>query len=121
MDLYSENFFDHGKFPRNRGRLEHATHIGEEINTSCGDKITVQMKNDQAKIKEIKYEVDGCLVTVASASILSEKLIGKKAEEVLQMTPEDLVKMLGVELTPSRTKCALLPLLAIKKAIKNPR
>ncbi len=118
MDLYSQIFLDQAQNPRNVGVLKNATNRAEEVNTSCGDRIKIQLITKNEKLTAIKHQTEGCLVARFSASVLSEKLVGKTTTEVLQMTPEDLLKLLGVELTPSRTKCALLPLMAIKKALK---
>jgi len=118
MDLYSIKFLDHGKHPRNVGVLKDATNSADEVNTSCGDKTEIQLKIENKKIKIIKHQTDGCMVAIFSASMLSEKLIGKTTEEILKMTPEDLLKLLDVELTMSRLKCAMLPLMAIQKALR---
>jgi NifU-like protein involved in Fe-S cluster formation len=79
-----------------------------EINTSCGDTITVYFKNNK-----VKYEIEGCAVATASASILSEL----KLEKLKKLKEKDLKKILGFELTPAREKCATLPLVAIQKAL----
>lgn len=118
MDLYSQILLDHGKNPRHTEPLKNATHAAQEVNTSCGDKTRVQLQVKEKKIEAVSHQTEGCLVSVFSASILSGELVGKTTAEVLAMTPEDLLKLLGVELTPSRTKCALLPLMAIQKALK---
>ena len=117
MDLYSQIFLDHAQNPRNVGKLKDFTHEANEVNISCGDKTIIQLKVQGLKVKEIKHQTNGCMVAIFSASMLSEKLIGKSVEEVSKMTPDDLLKLLGVELTMSRIKCALLPLMATQKAL----
>lgn len=107
MNLYNDLLLDHAKHPRNVGKFSNAKKASE-INLSCGDSITVYVKN-----KKIKYEIEGCAVATASASLLSEiNLIKLK-----KMTEKDLIKVLGFELTPARLKCAMLPLAAIQKAL----
>lgn len=107
MNIYSDILLDHAKHPRNVGKFSDAKKV-TETNVSCGDSITVYVKN-----KKVKYEIEGCAVATASASLLSEiNLIKLK-----KMTEKDLVKVLGFELTPARVKCATLPLLAIQKAL----
>ncbi len=108
MNLYSDILLDHAKNPRNTGKFIDATATATETNISCGDSITVYIKN-----KKIKYEIEGCAVATASASMLSEINLDK----IKKMTEKDLIKVLGFELTPARIKCAMLPLLAIKKAV----
>lgn len=107
MNIYSDILLDHAKNPRNKGRISGAK-IATADNVSCGDSITVYIKN-----KKIKYEIEGCAVATASASILSELNLTK----LKKMTEKDLIKVLGFELTPARVKCATLPLLAIQKAL----
>lgn len=119
MDLYSIKFLDHGKNPRNVGTLKNPTHVANEINTSCGDSTKIELCIKNYVLCNIKHQTKGCLVSVFSASILSEKLIGKTIDEVLKITPEDLLKLLGVTLTMSRLKCAMLPLMAIQKSLKK--
>ncbi len=108
MNLYSDILLDHARNPRNVGKFSDASATATETNVSCGDSIKVYIKN-----KKIKYEVEGCAVATASASILS----GQDLSKLTKMTEKDLMDLLGFELTPARIKCAVLPLLAIKKAI----
>ncbi len=119
MDLYSQILLDHGQNPRNVGQLKKPTHTASEVNLSCGDKTKIELRIMNYELREIKHQTDGCLVCKFSASMLSEKLIGKTIGEVLKMGPEDCLKLLKIELTMSRLNCALLPLLAIQKALKN--
>lgn len=119
MDLYSQIFLDHAQNPRNTGKLKGATNVGSMENSSCGDSTKVGVCIMNYVLREIRHETSGCLVVKFSASVLSEKLVGKTTAEVLKMTPEDLLKILGVELTMSRLKCAMLPLMAIQKALKD--
>src|SRR4051794_29935369 len=84
VDLYSEIILDHYKQPRNTGKLDQPTHQAVEVNSFCGDAISVQLLIANYKpclpagrLQEIKYQATGCAISVASASILSEYLIGK--------------------------------------------
>jgi nitrogen fixation NifU-like protein len=110
MNLYSDLLLDHAKHPRNVGKFLGTTATATVANVSCGDAITVYIKGGK-----IKYEIRGCAVATASASILSEM----KLTALKKMTEKDLTKVLGFELTPARVKCAALPLAAIKKAVKR--
>lgn len=111
MNIYSDILLDHARNPRNLGKISDPDFTAEEVNVSCGDSIKVYIKK-----KIIKYEIKGCAVTTASASILSELNLTK----LKKMTQKDLIKVLGFELTPARVKCAMLPLVAIKKALVDP-
>lgn len=125
MDLYRETILDHYKNPRNFGHLDGADVVSEEVNVSCGDKITIEIIFDtrsltpDAQIESIRFSGEGCAINQASASMLTEKVTGMNARDVMKLTLDDVEKLLGVTLTPSRVKCALLPLEAIQKAIHS--
>jgi len=121
MDLYRENILDHYKHPRNFGHLEGAFVTSEEINVSCGDRIVIDVRLKQGKtptIEEIRFSGEGCAINQASASMLTEKVTGMNVVDVLNLTLADVEALLGTQLTPSRVKCALLPLEAIHKAVQ---
>ena len=122
MDLYRETILDHYKNPRNFGHLAGAEVVSEEINVSCGDRIAIEIifdtDNPKKKIiKDIRFSGEGCAIDQASASMLTEKVIGMNAARVLKLSLDDVQALLGTTLTPSRVKCALLPLEAIQKAV----
>lgn len=129
-DLYREHILDHYKHPRNFGHLDGADVKSEEINVSCGDRIVIEVKvkvnskprSDRGKklkvIEAIRFSGEGCAINQASASMLTEKVIGMTSAEVLKLDLEYIEALLGTKLTPSRVKCAILPLEAIQKAVK---
>lgn len=122
MDLYRENILDHYKHPRNFGHLEGAHVMSEEINVSCGDKIVMEIKVSGKKtkvIEDIRFSGVGCAINQASASMLTEKVKGMSAIDVMKLTLSDIEVLLGTTLTPSRVKCAILPLEALQKAIHS--
>lgn len=119
MQIYKENILDHYKYPRNFGRLKNATHKGKEVNTLCGDEIEIQLKIVSNKIKDIKFFGKGCAISQASASILTESVKGKHLRQIEKLNKEKLLDLLGIPISPTRLKCALLSLYALKKAIKN--
>ncbi len=117
MDLtliYREEMLEHVKNPRNTGVLSNADFIGESVNNSCGDSLKIYLKLKDNKITEVKYEAQACAVATASASILSEQLIGKSIEEAKKITKEAVLENFYNTLTPSREKCAILILDSIK-------
>lgn len=118
MDLYRANILDHYKHPRNFGHLmgDFVTH--EEVNMSCGDKISMEAKITD-KIVDIAFIGVGCAINQASASMLTEKVKGMTKQEVLKITLKDVEHLLGTTLTPSRVKCALLPLEVIQKLMNT--
>lgn len=119
MDIYQENILDHHKNPRNWGKMDNPDYILKSSNSSCGDLVQFYLRVADGKISEVKQKTLGCAVSTASASMLSEKLVGKTIDEIKEFSSEDLLEMLGIEVSPSRLKCALLPLDALKKVFKE--
>jgi nitrogen fixation NifU-like protein len=109
-DLYRQQILDHYKNPRNYGDLEEPTfsHTGE--NPMCGDtiKMDVVLDEDEAVIERVAFSGDGCAISQAAASMLSEQLQGMAIEELEAMDRDDMTEMLGVDISPMRVKCAVL-------------
>jgi len=141
-DLYRELILDHARSPRHFGKLEGATHSAEGINPLCGDKLKIYFSIDpDGRISDAKFEGSGCAISVASASLLTDKVIGLKSADALDFfsalvsrltgKPEDgeqpaskvdLGKMKaleGVKDFPSRVKCATLAWHAMNSAIQH--
>lgn len=130
MDIYREIILDHYKHPRNYGHLEHADVSAEEHNVSCGDRIIMEVnvrkkkienskENNDYVIEDIKFSGEGCAIDQASASMLTEEVKGKTVSDVLSIKTDDILDMLGTELTPTRIKCAVLPLEVLQKAVSH--
>ena len=118
MDLYREVILDHYKHPRNFGSLPRPTVTAEAYNATCGDRIVIEVAvNGRHVIEDIRFSGEGCAISMASASMLSEKVKGMKKEKVIAMTPDTVMELLGTTLTPSRVKCALLPLEVVQKSL----
>lgn len=117
MDIYSENIIDHYKDPRNFGNLENFNISLNDSNPLCGDRIRVDMLIEDNLIKDIKYGCEGCAISRASSSIISEKIKNMNVENVIKLNKEFVIDALGIQLNPIRMKCALLSLRAIQKAI----
>ena len=109
-DMYRQQILDHYKNPRNYGEIEEPTftHVGE--NPMCGDTIEmdVVLDDDEETIEGVAFRGDGCAISQASASMLSEKLAGMPVEDLQAMDRDDIVDMLGVEISAMRVKCAVL-------------
>lgn len=117
MDLYSEIILDYFKNPRNKGKIKNATTEATEYNPLCGDKIHLYLLlNKNGKIKQATFEGEGCAISQASASMLTEKLTGKTLPQIEKITNEEILKMLNITISPARIKCAILGLIAAKKA-----
>lgn len=126
-DIYRENILDNYKNPRNFGRLKNPTASFSLYNSACGDKITIDLKIqpkadqplDEKIIEDIRFTGEGCAISMASASMLTEKVMGKNIHKIKKLNTQDILDMLGVTLTPTRLKCALLPLEVLQKAINS--
>lgn len=117
MDLYREEILDHYKHPRNFGHLKGANILSEEINVSCGDRVIIEIKTTGKIVRDIRFSGQGCAINQASASMLTELVKGMSVRAIMKLTLQDVEKLLGTTLTPSRVKCALLPLEVIQKAV----
>ena len=123
MDLYREYILEHYRNPKNFGHLPDPDIVVEDGNVSCGDKIVVELKKSEQKgkkvVSDIRFSGVGCAVSIASASLLTESVKGKTVDEILKLGREDILELLGISLTPSRTKCALLSLEVLQKAVSS--
>ncbi len=113
-DLYREQILDHYRNPRNYGTIEDPDITFEDTNPLCGDRVRIDMKVENGRIAEIKFSGRGCAISQAAASILTEMVQGESLEEVREITAQDLLDELGVEISPARRKCALLSLKVLK-------
>jgi nitrogen fixation NifU-like protein len=109
-DMYRQQILDHYKNPRNYGDIEEPTftHVGE--NPMCGDTIEMDVVLDDGEetIEHVAFQGDGCAISQASASMLSEQLHGMDVDELQEMDRDDIIDMLGVDISPMRVKCAVL-------------
>jgi nitrogen fixation NifU-like protein len=105
------------KSPSNYGSLEKPTHQATEHNSLCGDEITMSLIVKKDKIEDIKFEGSGCVMSIVSSSMLTDKIKGMTLKDVKKLSHEDILEMLKIKLNPTRTKCALLPLEAVRKAL----
>lgn len=117
-DLYRELIIDRYKNPQYRGVLDPHDIAFEDDNPLCGDHIRVELRVDETgKVTAAVFDGHGCAISQASADLLMETVVGKSLEEVKQLTKDDLLGMLGLELGPVRLKCALLSLKVLKAGV----
>ena len=127
-DLYQEVIIDHNRSPRNFGKLEDATQVAEGYNPLCGDKLNLYLKTEDDVITDVSFDGSGCAISVASASLMTDSLIGMTTEEAEQLfqnfhnlimeeqNPDNdemqklgkLAALAGVKEYPARVKCATL-------------
>jgi nitrogen fixation NifU-like protein len=117
-DLYRELIIDRYKNPLYRGSLDPHDIGFEDDNPLCGDHIRIELRVDEEnRVKEAAFDGHGCAISQASADLLLESILGKPLEEVKQLTKEDVLDMLGLDLGPVRLKCALLSLKVLKAGV----
>lgn len=119
---YIDNILDHYENPRHKGHMDNATVSIKGGNPGCGDIVTMYLKLDQdERIIDSSFEGDGCTISQAAASILTEKIIGKTLQEVKEMDHSAFVDELGREIVMNRPKCATLALNTAKAAERKYR
>ncbi len=113
-DLYREQILDHSRHPRNFGEIEDPDITYEDSNPLCGDRVRIDVKVDDGKIADIKFSGRGCAISQAAVSILTEMVKGHDLSEVQEITAQDMIDELGIDISPARVKCALLGLKVLK-------
>jgi nitrogen fixation NifU-like protein len=113
--IYREQIIDLYEHPLNFGRLDPADFIYEEDNPLCGDVIEISVRLDEEnRVEAINWQGHGCAISQASASLLTEEIKGKTLDEVKSFSKEELLDLLGIQLSMTRVKCALLSLKVLK-------
>lgn len=134
-DLYRRVIMDHYQSPRNMGKLEDADATIQLKNPTCGDQITLQMKVEDGKIKDAKFQGEGCSISMSSASMMTEAIKGLTVNDALDLSDrfskmmlgkdvetedfEDIEALQGVCKFPARIKCATLSWKAMEKGIEE--
>ncbi|MDP2933330.1 MAG: iron-sulfur cluster assembly scaffold protein [bacterium] len=108
-DLYREELLEHYRNPQNFGRLKTASFSAHKLNPLCGDDIRLQMATDKkGKIIKVKFSGSGCVLSIASASMLTEQLKGRRVTGLKRIKPQTVLDNFPVPPSPARKKCALL-------------
>ncbi len=115
--LYQEIILDHYHNPRHYGVLKNATHESDATNPLCGDQLHMQARVVNNVIRDIGFTGTGCAISIAAASLLLEKVQGKKISAVTALKPQAVLDLIGMELTPNRVKCALLSLETLQQLV----
>lgn len=116
---YSDKVMDHFMNPRNMGEISDANGIGEVGNPACGDVMKIFLKiNDEQVVEDVKFKTFGCGAAIASSSMATELMKGKKVEELLAMTNQAIVEALD-GLPPAKIHCSVMAEEAIEEALKN--
>lgn len=116
--IYREIILEHSRHPSNKGTLDPHDYSYTDTNPLCGDEIRIDVRVDEnERVTEVKFSGQGCAISQASASILTEMVEGKTLADVRALTKDELLDEIGIDLSPARLKCALLSLKVLKAGI----
>lgn len=121
MNIYQEELMDHYRYPRNKGELESPDFCSELKNPSCGDEVQIKGMMRNGTIETVYFSGKGCVISQATASMVTEACKGKMADEVLLWGVSFIQGLVGISLGPVRLKCALLPLEALQQGLQAHR
>jgi nitrogen fixation protein NifU and related proteins len=116
--LYSDKLLDHFRNPRNYGSLPSPDVACEEFNPLCGDRIRIELKISDNRVAAARFVGDGCAICIAAASLLTGLVLGADIDQDEALSSEKLLSSLESDIKPSRIKCALLPLEALRSCVK---
>ena len=119
-DLYRDEILEHYREPHNFGTLDEPSAVHEGHNPLCGDRITMMLIVDDAgNVADVAFSGRGCAISQASASLLTDEVKGRPVAEVEAMKNQDILDLLGIEISPARLKCALLSLDTLQHALEG--
>jgi len=116
-ELYREQILEHYKRPHNFGRLDDPDLEFEDTNPFCGDEQHVTLRlDDDGRVTEVLFDGKGCAISTAATSMLTDELVGKSRDDLITMPKEFVLDLLGIDISATRMKCALLGLKVVKGA-----
>ncbi len=117
--LYSDILVDHFRHPRNYGSLDAPDISNEQFNPLCGDRIRLELKLEQSRVNEARFKGDGCAISTAAASLLTELILNEDIARLADFPDARLISALESNIQPARLQCALLPLHALREGLKS--
>ncbi len=118
-DLYRDYILEHYRRPHNFGVLESPSATYEGANPLCGDRITMQLGIRDGRVAEVAFTGRGCAISQASASLLTDEVRGMPVERAIAFRADELLDLLGIEISPARLKCAMLSLETLEHALAD--
>jgi nitrogen fixation NifU-like protein len=115
-DFYRDYILDHYRHPRNFGNLERFDAEAEDLNPLCGDQIRMELKIDDGVVTDLRFSGKGCAISQASASMLTERIKGMRLSDVAKISKDVVLEDVGIGISPTRMKCAMLGLRVVKSA-----
>lgn len=116
--LYSDILLDHFRHPRNYGDLTAPDISYEDLNPLCGDRIRIEVRLNDSIVEEARFKGDGCAISLAAASLLTELIRGVPIDELSKFSDDRLIAALESDIKPARIACALLPLEVLRAGLK---
>lgn len=116
-NLYREEILDHYQNPHNFGKLAGVDAYSRQTNPLCGDDISMFIKIKSGKIKAVSFFGKGCAICIAGASMLTDCALGKAKNELTKFSEQDMLSLLGIQVSQTRKKCALLSLAVLKDCL----
>ena len=117
--LYSEKLLDHFRHPRNYGTLTEPDVSYESFNPLCGDRIRIELTIENKSVKEVRFRGDGCAISIAAASLLTELLLTNSLSAAQTISDDEVIAALESDIKPARIQCALLSLEALRAGLKT--
>ncbi len=118
-DLYRDYILEHYRRPHNFGVIDAPTASHEGANPLCGDRITMQLAIADGTVERVGFTGRGCAISQASASLLTDEIKGKPLSDVQKLSTDDVLDLLGIEISPARLKCATLSLDTLQHALAD--
>ncbi len=118
-DIQAEIVLEHYREPHNYGTMENPTVSLTESNPVCGDTVNLSLHIEDGRVKSVKFVGKGCSISQASASMLTDRISGHSLEDLKKMDEKEIIDMVGLNLGPSREKCALLSFNTLQKCIRT--
>jgi nitrogen fixation NifU-like protein len=116
-DFYRDYILDHYRNPRNFGTLERPDASAEDLNPLCGDQIRMDLQVAQdGTVSDVRFSGKGCAISQASASMLTQSIVGMKLADVARLSKDAVLENVGIGISPTRMKCAMLGLRVLKSA-----